>query len=195
MKRLALILAAGGLAGPVMAGGPATPIAEPVVVPAPAPVAVAPSGDWSGAYGGATLGWGKADGGGYKADGTVGGVQAGYRWDLGTTVLGVEGDWLATDISDSGIDVDQMARLKFSAGYDLGRTLVYATAGAAYAKARMAGVDYSDTGWFLGAGVEHALNDKWSLGGEVLAHRFNDFDGTGADVDGTTAALRVNYRF
>lgn len=39
------------------------------------------------------------------------------------------------------------------------------------------------------------MNDKWTVGGELLAHKFNDFDGSGVDADATTATIRANFRF
>ncbi len=141
MRTTALILAMTALATPALAGGPTTPVVEPEIVPAPMPVA-APSADWSGFYAGAQLGYGDVDsnGGGLDGNGELGGVHAGYRWDLGTTVLGVEADWDAANVDLGGTagELDSVARLKFSAGADLGRTLVYATGGAAQAKARSA---------------------------------------------------------
>jgi opacity protein-like surface antigen len=202
MKRFATLIAATAvalpLAAPVFAGGPVEPMPEPEVMPAPMPV-VAPSADWSGAYGGVQLGYGDVDTNGAGADGNgmTGGVHGGYRWDLGKTVLGVEGEYDAADISLGGGagKVDSVARLKMMAGADLGSNLVYATAGAAWADGNLAGVDGSDNGYFYGIGLEHALNDRWSLGGEVLQHKFDDFDNSGVDVDATTFSARVNYRF
>lgn len=196
MKRFAAaLLAPLAFAAPAFAGGLAAPAPDPVVS-APAPVApMRMDGEWGGAYAGAHLGY--ADVRDPDADGAFGGVQAGYRWDLGTAVLGIEADVSGGDIGFAGSNdsVDTLAHLKLQAGYDFGRTLVYATAGAAYAKADIGGASYSDTGYFGGIGVDYQVNDRWTVGGEVLAHRFDDFDGTGLDAKATTAALRVNYRF
>src|SRR5690606_3948688 len=109
MKRIAAILAFTAMAAPAFAGGPAVVADEPVVF-APAPVVVAaPQGNWDGFYGGASLGYGNFDGeaSGVKvldADGAIGGVQMGYRWDLGNTVIGVEGAFAAADIKDDAVD-------------------------------------------------------------------------------------------
>jgi len=93
MKRIAtLVLAATttlAIAPPVLAGGPTVPATEPVIVPEPMPV-VAPSADWSGAYGGAQLGYGDVDSNGAGSDGYgwLGGVHAGYRWIWAAPSLG-----------------------------------------------------------------------------------------------------------
>lgn len=204
MTRIATFLVASTLALPLalpaLAGGPVEPVPEPMVTPAPMPV-MAPSGDWGGFYGGAQLGYGDVDSNGAGADGNgmIGGVHAGYRWDLGQTVLGVEGDYDTAniDLGAGGVSgsVDSVARLKLMAGADLGSNLVYATAGGAWADGTIGGVDGSDNGYFYGIGLEHALNDSWSVAGEVLQHKFEDFDNSGVDVDATSFTARVNYRF
>lgn len=187
------------LAAPAFAGGPATPVAE---APVAAPVTVvAPSlgGEWGGAYVGGHLGYADVGSSGnvIEGNGAIGGLQAGYRWDLGTAVLGAEIDTSFSDVKfDGGAGkLDNVSRLKLQAGYDAGRTLVYATAGAAYANAKIGGASLSDTGYFGGIGVDYAVNDKWTVGAEVLAHKFNDFDDSGVDADATTATVRANFRF
>ncbi len=199
MKKAAAVVLTSVLAAPAFAGGPVQVTPEPVIVPAPAPV-VSYGNDWSGFYAGAQLGYGDTDsnGAGFDGNGAIGGVHAGYRWDLGKTVLGVEADWDKTslDLGAAGTDsLDSIARLKLQAGYDAGPALIYATAGAAHANASVGGVDLSDSGWSLGAGVTYAVNDQWTVGGEVLTNRFDDFDGSGVDLDTTTATLRVGFRF
>jgi hypothetical protein len=39
------------------------------------------------------------------------------------------------------------------------------------------------------------VTDQFSLGGEVLYHEFDNFSGTGADVDATTVQVRGTFRF
>lgn len=200
MRTAALFLATAALAAPAFAGGPVEVAPEPVVVAEPVPV-VDYGGDWAGFYVGGQVGYGDLDsnGAGLDGNGAIGGVHAGYRWDLGRTVLGVEADWDKADLdlgaAGSGDSLDSIARLKLQAGYDAGPALVYATAGAARANATIGGADLSDNGWTLGVGATYALNDQWTLGGEVLTNRFDDFDGSGVDLDATTATLRVGFRF
>lgn len=193
MKRLSLAALAALISGPALAGGPTTPATAPVVM-APAPVA--PVYDWSGFYAGGQIGYGDVSGDldGY---GNLGGLHAGYMWDFGSYVLGAEVDYDVADLQIGGGPdaVDAVARLKLRGGLDLGRTLVYATAGAAQASATVGGTGYSDTGWFGGLGIGYQLTDQWIVGGEVLGHRFDDFDGTGLDVEATTATVRASFRF
>jgi predicted porin len=87
--------------------------------------------------------------------------------------------------------VDSVARLKLRAGYDLGRTLVYATAG-------MARVDTTigaDNGEFAGLGVAYQFNERITVGGEVLTHSFDDIGGSGVDADATSISIRSSFRF
>lgn len=184
---------------PAAAGGPTVPVPEPVLVPAPVIAPVSNDGDWGGAYVGVQLGYGDVTSGeaGLDGNGAIGGVHAGYRYDFGKAVIGAELDYdmanVDLDAANSGLD--SVARLKLMAGADLGRTLIYGTAGAAYADASVAGADASDRGYFLGVGADYALTDKWVVGGEVLAHRFDDFDGSGVDLKATTATVRAIFNF
>lgn len=197
------ILAAGLLLAPLaaFAGGPTAPATETAVAP---PMAAAPAkvdGDWTGFYAGAQIGNGNvtSDAPGLDGNDVIGGVHAGYRYDLGRAVLGAELDYNAAniDISDSLSDttVDSVARLKLMAGYDVGRALVYVTGGAAYAEATLDGSSASDDGYFAGVGVDYRLSDNINLGGELLGHRFDDFDDSGVDVEAVTLQAKIAYRF
>jgi outer membrane immunogenic protein len=184
---------------PAFAGGPTEPVPEPVITPAPVIAPVAMGGEWGGAYLGAQLGYGNVTSGGAGLDGNgaIGGVHAGYRYDFGTAVVGAELDYdLANiDLETPDSSLDSVARLKVMAGADLGRALVYGTVGGAYATAKVAGADASDRGYFAGLGADYALTNQWSVGGEVLAHRFNDFDGSGVNLKATTATVRASFNF
>jgi outer membrane immunogenic protein len=183
---------------PALAGGMNDAASEPMVMAQPV-MAAPPSMDWTGFYAGASLGYGDIDsnGGGLDGNGALGGVLAGYRFDFGNLVAGVEADYDVTNISLGGGagDLDSVARLKLQAGTELGRALVYGTLGAAQAKATVAGTGLSDTGYFGGVGMDYAITDRVSVGGELLKHKFNDFDGSGVDLDATTLKARVALQF
>jgi outer membrane immunogenic protein len=198
MRSIAALLATVAFATPALAGGPTIVDPEPVVV-APEPVIV-PSADWSGFYAGAQLGYADVDsnGAGLDGDGWLGGVHAGYRWDFGQFVAGAELDYDAADIDLGDVEgdtLDDVARLKLIGGYEFGNSLLYATAGAAHASAEVGGAELSDNGWFIGAGMDVAVNDRWTVGGELLQHQFDDFDGSGVDLDATTLKAKVALRF
>ena len=209
----ALVAAA---AGPAFAAGPVAVAPDPVVA-APL-VTPAPDLDWSGFYAGGQLGWAWARGEGTNtfegvdldADGVIGGVTTGYRHDLGNWVLGgeLQYDWADTEFSDveigdTPIDLDDEGglndiwRVKGIAGYDLGRTLVYGSAGLAGASVEIGDDGYDSTGWLVGAGVDYMLTDRFTVGGEVMYHDFDEFgdDGENFDLDATTLQAKATFRF
>lgn len=191
-------LATLSLAAPAFAGGvgdPA-PAPAPTIVPAPMPVATT---DWSGFYAGGSLGYGDVTGSatlGDDVNGATYGVFGGYLYDLGNYIVGGELEIEGSNITDtvSGLDVDSVARLKFRAGYDAGQWLPYVTAGAAQLTTSGA-IDDSDTGAFYGVGADYQVSDRMRVGAEVLQHNFDDFAGSGIDVDATTLAARVSFQF
>jgi len=81
-----------------------------------APVAVAAVYDWTGFYLGADIGygWGRSNGTltnvagafpvPYSLDpsGVIGGGFIGYNWQISNVVLGIEADWQAADLNQSG---------------------------------------------------------------------------------------------
>lgn len=201
MRNRAFLMAVAGLAGgvaalPALAGGLSQPVIEtPVAAPAPAPVST--GGDWTGGYVGGALSYGRASAGTPDGNGALYGIRAGYDRDFGSFVLGggLSFDKASIDLSGGAGSLDDVARLSVRAGADLGNTLLYATAGAARASATLGGLSQSDNGYFGGVGAEYRIGGKMSVGGEILSHRFGDFNGTGTDVKATTAGVNVNFRF
>lgn len=195
--RLALSgILASVLAVPAFAGGLADPVVEPVIDPVP--VEVAPvTGDWTGGYVGAQLGYGDVSVGDDDGDGAIYGLRAGYDYDFGNWVLGagIGYDKTSIDLDAGAGEIDDIARLGFRAGADLGQTLIYGTAGLARASATVGGADLSDNGYYVGIGAEYMLNDSWTVGGELMTNQFDDFDDSGLDFDATTIAATVGFRF
>lgn len=179
---------AGGIADPVMTSAPTAPVAF-----TPAPVMAS---DWSGFYLGGSVGMGDVTVGDADAiDADNMGLHAGYNYDMGQFVLGAEVEYAQLDFENAGDGIDaSVLRLKARAGYDAGAFLPYLTAGAAQLKIED-GSDVSDNGYFYGAGVEYAINDSFRVGGEILQHEFDDFNGGGADIAAQTMSLRVSYSF
>jgi outer membrane immunogenic protein len=199
MKTIAAMIATVAISAPAFAGGPIAVTDEPAVVPAAEPY-VAPGLDWSGAYVGAQLGYADIDsnGAGLDGNGALGGVHAGYRWDLGSWVAGAElaYDKASIDLGAvAGDELDSVTALKLTAGREIGNSLVYGALGAAHANASVGGADLSENGLVYGLGFDYAVNDRWTVGGEVLQHNFDDFDATGVDIDATTAKVKVGLRF
>ncbi len=193
MQKISLSLATAGtlLGTTALAGNLADPVVESVATPVyDVPVAAS---DWTGFYGGLNLGYGDVDGtGAADGDDTTYGVHLGYDYDFGDYVLGAELEYDDADIDLGGAaNTDSVSRIKLRGGYDLGRTLIYATAGAAKLQTSIG----DDTGEFFGLGVAYQVTDQFTVGGEVLEHRFDDIGGTGVDADATTFNFRGSYRF
>jgi outer membrane immunogenic protein len=133
---------------------------------------------WAGPYLGVNLGyaWGSVDHSRIEPSGFVGGVQAGYNWQPGPWVLGVEADIQATGAEET------FAPWKFSnpwfgtvrgrAGYAFSNILVYGTGGLAFGELRgeTFGLSESHTnaGWTAGVGAEFGFAPNWSAKVEFL---------------------------
>ncbi len=192
ISTLALTIAT-AMGGTAYAGSLAdAPVEAPVY--APAPIAQPVVGDWTGFYTGLNLGYADVDGpGAFDGDDMSYGFHAGYDYDFGQFVLGGELEYDKTDLDLGGnANIDSIARAKIKGGYDLGNTLVYATAGAARADTSFG----DETGKFAGVGVAYKVTDRYTVGAELLEHRFDDLGGVaGADADATTFNLRASMRF
>ena len=138
---------------------------------------------WAGPYLGGNLGyaWGSVDNNPTKPSGFEIGAQAGYNWQTGPWVFGVEGDLEATGASDTASD--RFAFWKFSnpwfgtvrgrAGYAFNNVLFYGTAGLAFGELdgqTFFGRSESHTtaGWTAGVGAEFGLTQNWTAKIEYL---------------------------
>lgn len=189
---LSLIAIAGLGAAPAFAGNyEATPVEPMPVVPmaeAPAPV----TGDWTGPYIGLSFGNLNTQAANTDKSGGVYGLYGGYDHDFGRFVLGGELDYqTGNDYAIAGVDVDNVTRLKLRAGYDMGRTMLYGTVGAARIDTSLGDA----TGPVGGVGLEFKVTDRFTIGGEALAHSFDDIGGSGVDADAQTYSLRASFRF
>ena len=190
--------------------------------------------DWSGAYGGFALGYSSADASvagtvpvvslfGYSADGGLAGGYVGYLWQTDRTVYGIEADIEAWNLSGNdggaggvadGFDGNWLASVRGRLGYASGRTLFYGTLGVQFADldvvqssvppAASVATGFSETGWTVGIGFEHAVSDQVSIGVEyrhidigAQATPTNAVSGARThDLNGLdTIRFRVSYRF
>jgi outer membrane immunogenic protein len=159
--------------------------------------AVAQSGPpiWTGVYAGlhAGGGWGRISGSNLEANltprGALGGGHAGYNFQTGSLVFGVEGDLSAANLDGSRtdgldrIDISSsyLASLRARLGLSTGPALLYVTGGLAFTNWKLKatdGVDVltasgRDTGWVVGGGAEFMFTPNWSARLEGLHHRFN----------------------
>lgn len=193
--------------------------------------------NWTGFYLGGTAGGGIANSDHLNPDGFpfsstkfqegfgAVGLTTGYNWQIGHTVLGIEGDYNWANIdntksfaaeeegagSTTRFKMDQFATLRGRAGLALDQTLIYATAGVAFAHTQntttlvdgtpfaQASEDKWKTGLAVGGGVEVALTRNWSLKGEYMLMQFQNSNATFNDFGTTTSACgiatpcRMNY--
>jgi outer membrane immunogenic protein len=178
---------------------------------APAPVYAAPIFTWAGFYVGAQVGyaWDK-----YAFDasfvsplaysvsrgGVVGGVHAGYLFQPGPLVFGLEGDIEGASIRGSNL----RGSLRGRVGVAFDRVLVYATGGLAIANQNYSwnyfGANSSTRlGWTAGAGVEYAIAPNWST---RVEYRYSDFGrtsltglGWGSAVKQTEHSVRIGLSY
>jgi outer membrane immunogenic protein len=193
-------------------GAAATGAAAADLPPAPyyysAPPVVA-GFSWIGPYIGANIGyqWGEVSNNPTKPSGAAGGVQAGFNWQHGSFVYGVE-----SDIELSGAE-DTFAPWQFSnpwfgtlrgrAGVAINNVLVYGTAGVAYGDLRVQTNNLSeskgDIGWVAGGGVEVGFTPHWSAKAEWLYIDLSDrsfaLTGSSNGLASNLLRLGVNYRF
>jgi outer membrane immunogenic protein len=140
--------------------------------------------------------------------GFIGGGQAGYNWQTGAFVLGVETDFDGTTLSRSRnlvgptfwdpyvgafdnltlhtkVNLDWLGTTRGRVGFVAtpdNRLLIYGTGGVAYGGGS-ANVNFFDSatgaywngntsasrvGWVVGAGVEYAWTNNWTIRGEYL---------------------------
>ncbi|HXW71112.1 MAG TPA: TonB-dependent siderophore receptor [Methylocella sp.] len=190
--------------------------ATPAFSPPPPPPLVFTG--WTGFYAGAQIGyaWGDNDGAvsyaspgglfgayplGNDGQGVIGGAHAGYNYQTGQYVFGLEGAVDPATLTRSVLVVPTdgstitgnirsgiQGSIRARAGYAFDRLLLYSTGGVAFASfgsdLQLQGSDAlgpfyangsrssSRTGWTAGAGVEYAINNNWSVEAE---YRYSDF--------------------
>ena len=142
----------------------------------------------------------------------IGGVQAGYNWQVGSWVMGVEGDF---DFADN---INYLASVRGRLGWALGSWLLYGTGGVAFidtdndfvvVSAGDGPFNFSngntDTGYVVGGGVEYKIAPQLSLGLEGLYYELGSDSShlvagdepfvLKEDQDFATVRARLNYHF
>ncbi len=172
-----------------------------------APAAFAPSFSWTGFYVGGELGWIRTDpnyttgavllgtpflvSSATGKDGLSYGILAGYNYQAGNVVLGVEGDfegWTVGQIRYTSITGDFLTAhskwggsIRGRLGFAADRALFYVAGGAAFVSSRTSipttGISIGDddirVGWTVGAGVDYAFTNNWFTG---LEYRYSQFE-------------------
>lgn len=218
MSRLHWLSATAGAASMIISSAAGAADLPRKALPYSAPV-YAPV--WSGFYAGvnAGYGWAKWDAGtGTNMKGFLGGGQLGYNWQIGSFVVGAEGDiqysaQKSTEDLGGGITsetkVPWFGTVRGRLGYAFDSIMIYGTGGVAWsnfkASASAAGLTVSTettkAGWTAGGGVEWMFMPRWSVKAEYL---YIDSGSTSLTVGGLTASgklrdqmarLGVNYHF
>jgi outer membrane immunogenic protein len=185
------------VAGPALAAdlGPYRSPARQSSLP---PVEYSQPFSWSGLYMGVQLGYAggntEASSGSsagfnqaydYKSEGWLGGAHAGYNFQRGNLVYGLEADLEKSGQKGNGVgslggnqstDINWQGSLRGRLGLAFDRTLVYGTAGWAFGdvKVERGAYNYADVrnGWTAGVGVEHMLTQSLSA---RIEYRYTDF--------------------
>ena len=199
------------------------PSAMPVKAPVMAPLVY----NWTGFYIGAHVGggWSSKDltdctGGlcdpfvaaSTDPSGFLGGVQAGFNYQVGQWVFGIEGQVSWADLQGDGAvnpawwnfvagdtahtNVNMVATLAGRIGWAFDRTLLYVKGGVAFADEEHwlsnGGIPFTlkngdtRTGWMIGAGVEYAFWNNWSA---KIEYNFMDFGTDTVRLTGIGAAI------
>jgi outer membrane immunogenic protein len=192
-------LIAGAALGALTVPAAAADLGAVEPLPTPEVVAAAPANDWTGFHLGALLGWTWANAdtdapqGEVEADGIDGGAYAGFDYQMGNFVVGLEGDVIVSGVDgDSGaLSVDQglNGSLRARAGIALDQFLLYGTGGAALSNVELSRGGESDDqalwGWTVGAGAEAFV---WNNVTARVEYRYTDYENDtfsvgGPDVD------------
>jgi outer membrane immunogenic protein len=180
---------------------------------APAPIiAAVPVFTWTGFYVGVNAGYGWSNNDFDAVDladedddgGFVGGAQVGYNYQIGSFVVGLEGDVQYADFGREGVfdfdgdgvfdddfnSSDWFGTVRARAGVAFDRALIYATGGFAFAD--------DATGWTVGGGVEYAFTNNLSAKIEGLYVNLegdDDFPGFDNETDFGVVRAGLNFRF
>ena len=184
---------------------------------------------WTGFYVGAHGGYGwsrfSGDGDSRTAKGWLAGVQAGYNYQIGQFVLGIEGEYSFANVKldeplfagTLTLKNDYFATAAARIGYAFDRSLLYAKVGGAWTRDKWDANDGAGgtatatsnrTGWLLGAGFEYAVWENLSVKLEYNYIKFGTANPSFATSGGLTVSgsgdvkldtqlvkLGVNYRF
>ena len=184
----------------------------PVRAAPPAPIiAAAPIFTWTGFYVGVNAGYGWSNDDFDAVDladedddgGFVGGAQVGYNYQIGSFVVGLEGDIQYADFGrDGAFDLDRdgvsdgvfdssdwFGTVRARAGVAFDRALIYATGGFAFADGA--------NGWTVGGGLEYAFTNNLSAKIEGLYVNFEEDDIAGYEFENDFGVIRagLNFRF
>ncbi|MGI9368524.1 MAG: outer membrane protein [Ruegeria sp.] len=166
-----------------------------VLTPSEIPAALsATSVDWTGFSVGLELGYAPdVDG----ASGAIYGAKLAWDYDFGDYIAGV-----FLQHTRSGLEIDPgfeiyYSRLGARGGIESGLNMFYASVGYGVIDTHARGNinPGKGNGYFVGLGYERFIRESVTIGAEVVHSEFSDFSRDYGDLDVTTLALLLNYRF
>jgi outer membrane immunogenic protein len=179
---------------------------------------------WTGAYAGLHIGGasGKISRGSEdmspldSVSGAIGGIHAGFNFQSGSVVFGIEADADASGankevLTPGGTNLELantfLGSVRGRIGFTSGAALFYGTGGLAYAMNKIEisrngfrlAFDDKQTGYVLGLGIEYAFSDKLSGRIEGLHYGFEDsfkeLAGSGVHFDIDVIRGGLSYKF
>lgn len=159
--------------------------------------------DWTGPYAGAALGVGRASSPNQTQTAAIGNVFAGYKFDMGDTVAGVDAIFAPASLFGSFSTGGETLRAGWSLTGSIGmkvdeegRTLVHAGAGPAWVRTRdQQDVTTNSLGFNLGAGVDHLVDDSIMLRTGIVYSRFGSVGTSGQRVNAYSGFVGAAFRF
>jgi outer membrane immunogenic protein len=178
----------------VVLGGVAVQAADiPRPLPLPRAPVYVPFFTWTGFYAGINAGYAFGSSswtdtllgigtGSFDANGAMVGGTLGYNWQIGSAVIGVEGDidWSGVKGTTTvncplGCETKNtwFGTIRGRLGYAFDRFMPYFTAGGAFGDVQantpgLAGSSDTKFGWVVGGGLEYAFLSNWSAKIEYL---------------------------
>jgi outer membrane immunogenic protein len=206
-----------GLLASIVAGA-GSAVAADLAVKAPPPAAMPVYlSDWAGFYIGINGGggWGHTTFDftpvlNTTTSGGVVGGHAGYNWQYGSVVAGLEADFDGADIKKTILGVEQktneLASVRARLGYVFFPSLLaYGTAGAGWGHTQISTPGFlsdevNQFGWVVGAGLEYKLVDHLLLRAEYLHYDLGKTEApnvVGDNVKETVDVVRggLSYKF
>jgi outer membrane immunogenic protein len=174
-----------------------------VPTPAPAPAPVVTGFDWTGGYVGVQVGYGTINYSNFNSQsGGAVGIYGGYRFDMGTSVVGVEGEFNPATLGSYNIPTGD--RLKMGAALHLTygmkltadeRTLLSFKVGPSLARTSLGGTSNTAFGLSAGIDVDHMLTDNIMLRGGLRAAFTNKLGSQNLEARSFGAGVGLGYRF
>ena len=216
MKRLAVVLfAAAGMGFGSADMASAADLGRPLPTKAPAMIF---ADDWAGFYIGGHLGgaWSRSgysydsafnpvEAFSFNPDSIIGGGHVGLQGQWGPWVLGVEGSFDGTDLSQTSIGpfttqslkIDDIATVTARLGYALPAWLFYVKGGWAGVHEKNSSIDaptithsFTDwnSGYTVGGGIEYKVTRNWIIGTEFNFYN-TKFNRNGVDSGGNPVSV------